>query len=96
MAAIIDTDGDWKIRNKFANKIIDYVISNKNGDVVCVVELDDKTHDDKKDKDAERDKMLLACGINTIRWDSRNKPTREQIQKEFFDSRLINGEFRAK
>ena len=62
-------------------KIADYVICNKEMYVLAVVELDDRTH--RNDKDAKRDAMLVQAGYKVIRWDSKNKPTAEQIRERF-------------
>lgn len=66
----------WKMRKEFSQKTVDYVVCRKGTmDVVAVVELDDRTHDVKEEKDAARDAMLAKAGIRTIRWDSRAKPS---------------------
>jgi hypothetical protein len=71
----------WKMRKEFSQKTVDYVVCRKGSmDVVVVVELDDRTHDVKQDKDAARDKMLANAGIKTIRWDSRAKPAQREIR----------------
>ena len=71
----------WEMRKRFSQKTVDYVICKKGTmDVVTVVELDDRTHDTKQDKDAARDKMLSDAGIKTVRWDCRAKPRREEIR----------------
>jgi len=71
----------WKMRKEFSQKTVDYVVCRpKTMDVVAVVELDDRTHDTKQDKDAARDKMLANAGVRTIRWDSRAKPGADEIR----------------
>lgn len=70
----------WAMRKEFSQKTVDYVVCRKGAmEVVAVVELDDRTHDAKQDKDAARDAMLANAGIRTIRWDSRAKPTPAEI-----------------
>jgi hypothetical protein len=70
----------WKLRKEFSQKTVDYVVCRKGTmDVVAVVELDDRTHDTKQDKDAARDAMLAQAGVQTIRWDSRAKPSPAEI-----------------
>ncbi|WP_187627766.1 DUF2726 domain-containing protein [Paraburkholderia sp. UCT31] len=72
----------WDIRNKFARKIIDFVICTPDGmQVLGIVELDDSTHD--REKDAARDAMLEQAGFTTIRWNSRSKPSVEKIAEAF-------------
>jgi hypothetical protein len=71
----------WAMRKAFSQKTVDYVVLRKNTmKVITVVELDDRTHDVKQDKDAERDAMLAKAGIKTIRWDSRAKPSPAEIR----------------
>lgn len=70
----------WKMRKEFSQKTVDYVVCLKGSmAVVVVVELDDRTHDAKQDKDAARDAMLAQAGIPTLRWDSRAKPAAAEI-----------------
>lgn len=75
----------YAARGRFSQKIADFVLQDRRtGEVVAVVELDDRTHD--AGKDARRDAMLKQAGYRTIRWHSRTKPTREQIRERVFVS----------
>jgi len=75
----------WAIRRLFSQKIVDFVICSPSLDrPLLVVELDDKSHDKKRDKDAARDALMLEAGIPTLRWDSRNKPSVEEIRRDIF------------
>lgn len=68
------------IRNTFDRKIVDFVIESRaGGRIIALVELDDRTHDAKKDH--RRDRMTAAAGYRTIRWRSRQKPDREEIRR---------------
>lgn len=58
---------------RIAQQRADYVVCTKNGVVVAVVELDDKTH--SRAKDQLRDSRLEQAGIRTVRFQSRQKPT---------------------
>ena len=72
--------GHQRYRAAFARisqKRIDYVIYDGQMTLLCVVELDDRTHDVKKD--AVRDGMLSRAGIRTIRWHSKRKPSLADI-----------------
>lgn len=67
----------WKL---FGNKICDFVICRPDCSVICVVELDDRTH--QKDKDERRDAVLGRAGITTLRYDSRHKPDIEALKND--------------
>lgn len=84
MGALLEPDGAYsrldyqRLRGPIAQKIVDFVICERLGlKPVAVVELDDRTHD--KRKDAERDQILNAAGYRVLRWDSRSKPTPVEI-----------------
>lgn len=67
---------------RIAAKRIDFTICKADLSVVCVIELDDRTHN--KAKDAVRDTMLTSAGIVTIRYESRQKPTEPKIRTDVF------------
>lgn len=70
-----------KDRWRFANKIVDFVICHtRSREVIALVELDDRTHDNKKDADAHRDALTAMAGYPTLRWDSRRKPSEKEIR----------------
>ncbi len=84
MGALLDANSNNpKIRNSirmtFSQKIIDYVIYDKNKKIVVIIELDDKTHD--KEKDKKRDAMLHQAGYKTLRFESKKKPSVEILRK---------------
>ena len=68
----------YQARGRFSQKIADYVICTEQWNVLAIVELDDKTH--RKNRDLKRDAMLAQAGYTVVRWDSRKKPTVEQIR----------------
>ena len=74
----------WAIRSQFDRKICDYVIARKGSahgtGVLAIIELDDRTHDPRKD--AVRDAMLKSAGIRTIRYESRAKPSEATIREQ--------------
>ena len=45
--------------------------------VVAIVELDDRTH--SNDKDGKRDAMLEQAGYKVVRWQSKKKPSTQEI-----------------
>ncbi len=65
------------VRGTFTQKIADFVVCDKNLNVVAVVELDDKTH--RAQNDAKRDAMLEQAGYAVVRWDSKKKPSISEI-----------------
>lgn len=95
MGALIDLSGItaeshpgayWSARSTFDKKIVDYVLVKKgSGEVVALVELDDKMHD--REKDAARDKMTAAAGYKTLRYESTAKPTVDELKDAF--SKLV-------
>lgn len=56
------------LRFKVAQKAADFVICQPDLSIALVVELDDRTHLGKEDKDNERDAFLLQAGIPTKRY----------------------------
>lgn len=78
-----DKNGKSKVhsaRGKFSQKIIDYIICDKELNVLVLIELDDKTHNSKSDR--ERDAMMNEAGYKVIRWQSVSKPSIEKISSE--------------
>lgn len=69
-----------RVRARFAQKIIDYVILDRRSQVVALIELDDRTHDAAKD--AARDAMTRAAGYVTLRYLSSAKPSEEAIRAD--------------
>ncbi|MNR71630.1 hypothetical protein D3C71_22610 [compost metagenome] len=64
----------WPVRETFAQKIIDFTICDrKTFQPLLVVELDDRMHDFSRDR--TRDALLSRCGLRTVRFWSRNKPS---------------------
>lgn len=66
-------------------KRVDFAVYTKDLDLLCVVELDDRTHDVKQDK--ARDRVLATAGIVTVRWRSDRKPPVHTIRNTFEDLR---------
>ena len=63
---------------RISQKRVDYAVHSNDLELICVVELDDRTHNTALDR--ERDAMLEAAGIRTLRWDVRSKPSVSQIR----------------
>lgn len=85
MGALISVKGlqgaeAFKARSKFAQKIVDYVVCDRNLTVIALIELDDKTH--SKTKDAARDALTYSAGYPTLRYSSSAKPYPAQIAND--------------
>lgn len=74
-------------RLRIAQQRVDFVVGDKNGEVVVIVELDDRTHSSAKDK--TRDARCKEAGIRTVRFNSKNKPTAEVIQASIFSEKNV-------
>ena len=55
--------------NKIKSKHVDFLVCNHRLEIICVIELDDKSHErqDRKDRDVFVDSILDSVGIPTIR-----------------------------
>jgi very-short-patch-repair endonuclease len=85
LAALIEPDVvDSRKRlaafRRISQKRADYVIARSDLSVLCVIELDDRTHDPRRD--AQRDQWLASAGIRTLRYASSRKPNEAQIAAE--------------
>lgn len=58
-------------------KVADFVICDRSFQPLYLIELDDRTHSKKKDR--QRDALTSESGLPTIRWRSSALPTEEQI-----------------
>jgi hypothetical protein len=91
-AAFLNDDGQlsrnaqWAVRAKFDRKIADFVVCERGTlKVVAVVELDDRTHHAKADR--QRDAITKAAGYQTIRYQSQQKPSEAEIAAMFQHAR---------
>jgi hypothetical protein len=87
-AALLTDDGKlsakarWSVRAKFDRKIADFVICERGTlKVVALIELDDRTHNSLND--LKRDAITKAAGYQTIRFQSKQKPTEAEIAALF-------------
>jgi hypothetical protein len=67
----------WLAFRALSNTRVDWVIA-RDMEVLAVVELDDRSHDPRKD--ARRDQVLRSCGYRVIRFASHRRPTPQQIR----------------
>ena len=68
---------------KISQMSLDYVICDMSSNPICVIELDDKSHDREsaKTRDAKKDKALAAAGIPITRIKVAEMPTVAQLPK---------------
>ncbi len=72
----------WSIRVRFDRKIADFVVCERVSlKVIAIIELDDRTHDAKADRD--RDAITKAAGYQTFRFQSKQKPSEAEIAALF-------------
>lgn len=71
-----------KARNAVAHNRGDFLVCNRDFEVVALVELDDSTHDKKEQKalDKRRDELMKAVGVKAIRY--RNLPEISKIRSD--------------
>jgi hypothetical protein len=69
----------YRLRGMFSQKIVDFVAqARKDGSIVAIIELDDRTHD--AERDSKRDVMLASAGYRILRWSSKLKPDAAAIR----------------
>lgn len=71
----------WIAFRRISNLRVDWVIA-RDFEILAIIELDDRTHDARRD--AERDKILKACGYRVVRFASHRKPDPHEIAKAVF------------
>ena len=71
----------WRNYGRYSQKIVDFVVVDRAGDVVAVVELDDASHG--RAKDANRDTLLGYGGYPVLRFDVRHFPSVTDIYSRF-------------
>lgn len=74
----------WAAFRQISNARVDWVIA-RNMDVLAIIELDDRSHDAKRD--ARRDDILKGCGYRVLRFQSKNRPNPQQIHDAVFTRR---------
>ena len=87
MAAIVNCTGGLtraqraSTRNRFDRKIVDFVLEDRaSGDVLAIVELDDRTHSAARDR--ARDEITQAAGHRTIRLPAGKRPNHTNVRSE--------------
>ncbi len=65
---------------KISQKRVDFAIYDEALSLICIIELDDKTHDLQKDR--ARDALTQSAGIRTLRYLSKAKPSIKQLNAD--------------
>jgi hypothetical protein len=73
----------WTAFRRISNTRVDWAIV-RDMDVLAIVELDDRSHDTRKD--AERDRILRSCGYRVVRFNSSRRPNPRQIHEAVFNA----------
>jgi hypothetical protein len=73
----------WTAFRRISNARVDWAIV-RDMDVLAIVELDDRSHDARKD--AERDRILRSCGYRVVRFNSSRRPNPRQIHEAVFNA----------
>lgn len=67
-------------RSRFASKRFDFLVEHReSGDIVAIIELDDRTHNRRND--AWRDRLTASVGYRTIRLPARERQTLETVHQ---------------
>lgn len=73
------------VRNRFDRKVVDFVVEEKSsGDVVALIELDDRTHSDAKDR--ARDEITRAAGYRTLRLPADKRPDASGVRAQLLSA----------
>lgn len=67
---------DQATRNRFIQKMADFVVCTKSFEVIAVIELDDASHKGRQGADTARDELLAAAHIRTLRYANVPDPDR--------------------
>lgn len=69
----LDKSEWWRAYNGIAQKRVDFALCNRRGEVLCLIELDDSSHDAQAD--AYRDRVLGLGRYVVVRFRNRPWPT---------------------
>ena len=61
-------------------KVADFLVCDSTFKILSIIELDDPSHDRKKDADDERDARSASAGLRTIRWHVSKMPDSAEIR----------------
>lgn len=67
-------------RNRFDRKFADFVICDRQFNVIAIIELDDSSHKGREAQDKDRDELLSNVGYRTVRYPKI--PSKVQIRQD--------------
>lgn len=72
--------------NKIQSKHVDFLVTDNNFNIICIIEIDDKSHEknNRKERDKFVDFILKDNGITTIR--KKTKFTQLELQNEIIET----------
>lgn len=95
MGALVDPPSHYygetreRARRPYQAKIVDFVLWNpRTNEVACLVELDDASHDDRKEQDDARDAIVGQAGYRLLRVDVRALPPTAQLREQVLQARV--------
>lgn len=98
MGALIDPaahlvgEARSRARHKYQSKMVDFTVWDPVREaVVCLVELDDPTHDNRRRHDEARDDMTREAGYATLRFDVRSRTSNEKIRAGILRAAQLKG-----
>lgn len=71
---------------KIQSKRVDFVVYDIKTDAYCVIELDDRSHNNKQSKDLERDLFFDSALIRSLRYKTNNKPSPEALREDILNA----------
>jgi very-short-patch-repair endonuclease len=71
-------------RNRFDKKFVDFALCRKDGSILAVIEIDEKSHSSGKrtEDDRVKDKIIEAAGIPILRWKATPLPSEETMRSD--------------
>jgi len=90
MTSCINTKNDQASFGTISQKSLDFIICNKEMNIVAAVEIDDASHNSQSamKRDNTKNQALDAAGIKLIRWKAMPVATKEEIIKKFANAIL--------
>ncbi|QPJ62298.1 MAG: DUF2726 domain-containing protein [Candidatus Nitronauta litoralis] len=76
-----DSKENFALFGTARQKVVDFLICDKAFNIICAIELDDKSHENKGEEDFKRDEILRESGINCLRFKVGHLPAIAEIKE---------------